>query len=52
MIEENLRRVYQETLDEDVPERFRVLLDRLRGEGRQPVDSSLAADGARDRTDE
>jgi hypothetical protein len=29
-IDENLKRVYQATLDEEVPERFRELLARLR----------------------
>jgi hemerythrin-like domain-containing protein len=37
-IDENLKRVYQETLQEDVPDRFRALLEQLRkkqGEGEQ-----------------
>jgi hypothetical protein len=29
-IDENLRRVYQAALEEDVPDRFKDLLDRLR----------------------
>lgn len=29
-IDENLRRVYEETLEEKVPDRFRVLLEQLR----------------------
>lgn len=29
-IEENLRRVYQKTVEEDVPDRFRNLLEQLR----------------------
>jgi len=29
-IDENLRRVYEETLDEEVPDRFRLLLEQLR----------------------
>lgn len=29
-IDENLRRVYEQTLNEDVPDRFRELLDQLR----------------------
>lgn len=29
-IDENLKRVYQETLTEKVPDRFRDLLDRLK----------------------
>jgi hypothetical protein len=30
LIEENLRRVYQEKVDEDVPDRFKDLLQRLK----------------------
>lgn len=29
-IDENLKKVFQETLDEEVPDRFRDLLERLR----------------------
>jgi len=29
-IDENLRRVYEETLEEKVPDRFRLLLEQLR----------------------
>lgn len=29
-INENLRRVYEEALDETIPDRFRLLLDELR----------------------
>lgn len=29
-IDENLRRIYDETLNEDVPDRFRDLLEKLR----------------------
>ncbi|MEX0279691.1 MAG: NepR family anti-sigma factor [Arenibacterium sp.] len=29
-IDESLRRVYQDVLEEDVPERFKKLLDRLK----------------------
>ncbi|MEO0744199.1 MAG: NepR family anti-sigma factor [Pseudomonadota bacterium] len=29
-IEENLKRVFQETLDEEIPDRFKTLLDKLR----------------------
>lgn len=29
-IEENLKRVYQDALDEPVPDRFKALLDQLR----------------------
>lgn len=30
MIDENLQKVYRETLEQDVPDRFRSLLDKLR----------------------
>lgn len=30
LIEDNLRRVYQQTLEEDVPDRFKDLLSRLK----------------------
>jgi hypothetical protein len=33
-IDENLRKVYQQTLEEDVPERFNDLLRKLREQGR------------------
>ena len=29
-IDENLKRVYKETLEEEVPDRFRLLLEELR----------------------
>lgn len=32
-IDENLRRVFQEQVEEELPDRFRVLLDRLRQQG-------------------
>lgn len=32
-IDENLRKVYQNTLEEDVPERFHDLLRKLREQG-------------------
>ncbi|MEL6206791.1 MAG: NepR family anti-sigma factor [Pseudomonadota bacterium] len=32
-IDENLRKVYQRTLEEDVPERFHDLLRKLREQG-------------------
>ncbi|WP_284165397.1 NepR family anti-sigma factor [Frigidibacter sp. SD6-1] len=32
-IDENLKRVYQEVLEEEVPDRFKQLLDRLRQKG-------------------
>lgn len=31
-IEDNLKRVYQQTLNEEVPDRFKNLLDQLRAE--------------------
>lgn len=30
LIEENLKKVYQETLEQDIPDRFKVLLARLK----------------------
>jgi hypothetical protein len=33
-IDENLRKVYQKTLEEEVPERFHDLLRKLREQGR------------------
>ncbi len=36
-IEENLKRVYQEALDEELPDRFKLLLERLRTEGPDAV---------------
>lgn len=35
-IDDTLRKVYRETLDEAVPERFMTLLDRLREQGADP----------------
>lgn len=32
-INENLRRVYEETLKEEVPDRFKLLLEQLRAKG-------------------
>lgn len=34
-IDDNLRRVYQELLDQDVPDRFTELLKQLRDEDRE-----------------
>lgn len=31
-IEENLRKVYQKTVEEDVPDRFKALLDKLKAQ--------------------
>ena len=33
-IDENLRKVYQSTLEEEVPDRFHALLRKLREQGR------------------
>lgn len=33
-IDENLRRVYQQTVEEDIPDRFHALLRKLREQGR------------------
>ncbi|WP_318527529.1 NepR family anti-sigma factor [Albidovulum marisflavi] len=30
LIDQNLRRVYQEALEEEIPERFKLLLEELR----------------------
>lgn len=35
-IDENLRRVYQQVLEEDVPDRFRSLLDKLKEQDDKP----------------
>lgn len=37
-INENLRRVYQETLDQDIPDRFQDLLAQLRAKERGTVE--------------
>lgn len=42
-IEENLRKVYQEMMDEDVPDRFKQLLAELR-----QTQGAAVADPARD----
>ncbi len=42
-IDENLRRAYQEMLNEDLPERFILLIPRLRG--RSPEFEASAIDG-------
>jgi hypothetical protein len=34
IIDENLKRVYEEAIDEGVPDRFRVLLDALKEQER------------------
>ena len=35
-IDENLRHVYQETVEQNIPDRFLVLLDQLRKKGGEP----------------
>ncbi len=52
-IEDNLRRVYEETLAEDVPDRFKDLLSRLKTQGAKPTDSDNGATvmGSDDTTD-
>ncbi|MCX8509962.1 MAG: NepR family anti-sigma factor [Rhodobacteraceae bacterium] len=35
-IDQNLRRVYQDALEEEVPERFRLLLEELRKKTGKP----------------
>lgn len=45
MIEENLRKVYQDLLQEEVPDRFQLLLEELR-KGKQSTASD--AGGAED----
>lgn len=44
-IEENLKRVYQETLDQEVPDRFKDLLDKLRVEDGGNQGSDQGKDG-------
>jgi len=34
-IDENLKRLYQQSLDEDLPETLKALVARLRGEGNE-----------------
>lgn len=36
LIEQNLKDVYNETLNEELPDRFHVLLDRLRAQSAKP----------------
>lgn len=33
LIDENLRKVYEDTLSQELPDRFRLLLDQLRERG-------------------
>lgn len=46
MIEENLRKVYQDLLQEEVPDRFQLLLEELRkGQKSAVPDAGDAEDG-------
>jgi hypothetical protein len=36
VIDENLRRVYQETVDEGIPDRFKSLLEQLKQQDQAP----------------
>jgi len=42
-IDDTLRKIYRETLDEAVPERFLTLLDRLREERADPDPDAAAS---------
>ena len=46
-IDENLRRVYQETLQEDVPDRFAELLKRLHAQEEGGPPSADTKEGAK-----
>jgi hypothetical protein len=35
-IDQNLRRVYEDMVDDDIPDRFMELLQKLREEGKDP----------------
>jgi hypothetical protein len=35
-IDENLKRVYQDMVEPEIPDRFKALLDQLRQQDRQP----------------
>lgn len=35
-VDENLKKVFQPTLEEDLPDRFKSLLAQLKGDGAQP----------------
>lgn len=47
-IEENLRKVYQDLLSEEVPDRFKSLLDQLRQQGPAATPPDGASDTAPD----
>lgn len=40
-IEENLRKVYQETVEESIPDRFLTLLQRLRDGEKAPGETEI-----------
>lgn len=44
-IDESIRRVYQESLSDEIPERFRSLLDKLRQQDGSAKDNSGGAAG-------
>jgi len=48
LIDDNLKRVYQETLEQEVPDRFKKLLAQLR---EQEAQDTLELCGDADRTD-
>ena len=43
VIDDNLKRVYQDMLNEDVPDRFLTLLDQLKEQERTGADASESA---------
>ena len=43
-IDENLKRVYQEIVGDDVPDKFMQLLSRLRDEGPEAADPAAGED--------
>lgn len=45
-IEENLRKVYQEVLGEEVPDRFKLLLEQLRQQSAAPNGAAMPPDPA------
>ena len=44
-IDRNLRRVFEQTLDEDVPDRFKTLLDQLRAGTSPSSTDDTSSDG-------
>ncbi len=43
-IDENLRRVYQQVLEEDIPDRFKNLLSQLKTSGGEPQEEREGKD--------